>query len=99
MSDESSDEPGDEPTPTSTKSESVALEVAGRTIDVSNPDKVFFTERGDTKLDLVHYYLAVEGPIMRGDGRSTGAAAAVPERGQRASRSSRSGCPRSAPTG
>jgi DNA primase len=25
---------------------------------------VFFSERGDTKLDLVRYYLAVEGPVM-----------------------------------
>ena len=40
------------------------IEVAGRTIVVTSPDKVFFAERGDTKLDLVRYYLAVEGPLM-----------------------------------
>src|SRR4051812_40627110 len=59
-----SDESSDEPTHTSTKSESLAREVAGRTIDVSNPDKVFFAGRGDTKLDLIEYYLAVEEPIL-----------------------------------
>ncbi|MGZ4705698.1 MAG: non-homologous end-joining DNA ligase [Acidimicrobiales bacterium] len=42
----------------------MTLEVAGRTIDVSSPDKVFFTGRGDTKLDLVRYYLEVEGPVL-----------------------------------
>ena len=31
----------------------------GRTVRVSNPDKVFFSARGETKLDLVHYYIAV----------------------------------------
>jgi DNA ligase D len=39
--------------------------VAGRAVEVSSPDKVFFEERGDTKLDLVRYYLAVEDQIMR----------------------------------
>ncbi len=29
------------------------------------PDKVFFTKRGETKLDLVDYYQAVEEPLMR----------------------------------
>ena len=42
-----------------------AVEVAGRTIEVSSPDKVFFEERGDTKLDLIRYYLAVEEPVLR----------------------------------
>jgi DNA primase len=31
---------------------------------VSSPDKVFFAERGETKLDLVRYYEAVSGPIL-----------------------------------
>jgi DNA ligase D len=38
---------------------------AGRTVPVSSPDKVFFSERGETKLDLIRYYLAVEEPLMR----------------------------------
>ena len=44
------------------------LEVAGRTITVTSPDKVFFSERGETKLDLVDYYLAVADPLMRSCG-------------------------------
>src|SRR6478735_999165 len=54
--------------PKAPKAEPVTLEVAGHAIDVSNPDKVFFTGRGDTKLDLVRYYLAVEGPILEAMG-------------------------------
>jgi DNA ligase D len=41
------------------------VEVAGRAIALTNPDKVFFAERSETKLDLVRYYLAVEEPLMR----------------------------------
>ncbi len=37
---------------------------AGRDIAVTSPGKVFFSERGETKLDLVRYYLAVEQPLM-----------------------------------
>jgi bifunctional non-homologous end joining protein LigD len=35
------------------------LDVAGREVAISNPEKVFFPEIGLTKLDLVRYYLAV----------------------------------------
>ena len=41
------------------------LEVAGRPIAVTSPDKVFFSERGETKLDLARYYLAVAEPFVR----------------------------------
>lgn len=41
----------------------VELEVDGRTVRVSNPDKVYFPEPGHTKLDIVAYYLAV-GPAL-----------------------------------
>jgi DNA ligase D len=44
------------------------LEVAGRKLAVTSPDKVFFAERGETKLDLVRYYLAVAEPLMRATG-------------------------------
>jgi DNA ligase D len=40
------------------------VEAAGREVRVTSPQKVFFPQRGQTKLDLVRYYLAVEGPIM-----------------------------------
>ena len=43
----------------------IELDAAGRTVAVSNPDKVFFSERGETKLDLIRYYLAVEDEVMR----------------------------------
>jgi DNA ligase D-like protein (predicted polymerase) len=46
------------------------LDVAGREVAVSNPDKVFFPTLGLTKLDLVRYYLAVaEGALGGIDGR------------------------------
>ena len=46
------------------------LEVDGREVSVSNPDKVLFPEAGHTKLDLVRYYLAVaEGALRAAGGR------------------------------
>ena len=42
------------------------LEIAGREVTVSNPDKVFFPRTGHTKLDLVRYYLAVSDGAIRG---------------------------------
>jgi DNA ligase D-like protein (predicted polymerase) len=45
------------------------LEVAGRQVAVSNPDKVFFPRIGRTKLDIVRYYLAVAEGALRGIGR------------------------------
>jgi DNA ligase D len=46
-------------------SDEIVLDVAGRPIAVTSPDKVFFAERGETKLDLVRYYLAVAEPMLR----------------------------------
>jgi len=43
----------------------VLLDVDGREVRVTSPDKVFFPKRGETKLDLVRYYLAVAEPFMR----------------------------------
>src|SRR5205823_1948562 len=37
-------------------------------ISVTSPQKVFFWEREETKLDLVRYYLAVADPLMRAAG-------------------------------
>ena len=42
------------------------LEVAGREVTVTNPQKVFFPRTGHTKLDLVRYYLAVADGALRG---------------------------------
>ena len=44
------------------------VEAAGREVKVSSAHKVFFPERGETKIDLVRYYLAVAEPIMRAMG-------------------------------
>src|SRR5437879_8368839 len=44
------------------------LEVAGREVAISNPDKVFFPKTGHTKLDLVRYYMAVAEGALRGVG-------------------------------
>ena len=43
----------------------VELQVGGRTVKVTNPDKVFFRTRGETKLDLVRHYLTVGEGIVR----------------------------------
>ncbi len=44
--------------------ESTTIEVAGQTVKLSNPSKVFFPERGTTKLDLVEYYLSVADAVL-----------------------------------
>jgi len=44
------------------------LEIAGREVRITSPGKVLFAERGETKLDLVNYYLAVAQPLMRAMG-------------------------------
>ena len=45
------------------------VEVAGpdglREVRVSNPDKVYFSARGETKLDLVNYYISVADGVVR----------------------------------
>ncbi|WP_424211025.1 non-homologous end-joining DNA ligase [Streptomyces sp. BI20] len=43
----------------------IELEVDGRTVRLSHPDKVYFPERGITKGDLARYYLAVGPGITR----------------------------------
>jgi DNA ligase D len=41
------------------------LVIADHEVRVTNPGKVFFPERGETKLDLVGHYLRFDGPVMR----------------------------------
>ncbi|MGZ4458832.1 MAG: non-homologous end-joining DNA ligase [Nocardioidaceae bacterium] len=48
----------------SSKSPAVELEVDDRVLRISNPDRVYFPARGETKLDLVEYYLSVGGGIV-----------------------------------
>jgi DNA ligase D len=46
------------------KDSAVELEVGHRTVRISNPDRVYFPARGETKLDLVRYYLSVGDGIV-----------------------------------
>ncbi|HEV7708798.1 MAG TPA: DNA polymerase domain-containing protein [Asanoa sp.] len=47
---------------------STTVEVAGREVTITNPDRVVFPEAGHTKLDLVRYYLTVAEGALRGVG-------------------------------
>lgn len=47
------------------KGAAVELEVGGRTVRLSSPDKIYFPDRGFTKLDVAHYYIAVGEGITR----------------------------------
>ncbi|EHK88653.1 non-homologous end-joining DNA ligase [Saccharomonospora azurea] len=49
---------------TGRKKDGVVLDVGGTEVAISSPDKVYFPERGETKLDLVRYYQAVEQPLL-----------------------------------
>src|SRR6476619_5917850 len=43
----------------SSKAPAVEIEVGDHTVRLSSPDRVYFSERGETKRDLVDYYLSV----------------------------------------
>jgi DNA ligase D len=45
--------------------EAEVLELAGRGVRITSPGKVLFSQRGETKLDLVRYYAAVAEPLLR----------------------------------
>jgi bifunctional non-homologous end joining protein LigD len=44
------------------------LEIDGREVTITNPDKTFFPRTGHTKLDLIRYYLSVSDGALRGVG-------------------------------
>ncbi len=46
-------------------SDAVELEVGERVVRVSNPDRVYFPDTGQTKLDLARYYISVGEGIVR----------------------------------
>jgi DNA ligase D len=46
------------------KAPATEVEVGGRTVRVTNPDRVYFPATAATKLDLVNYYLAVGSGIV-----------------------------------
>jgi bifunctional non-homologous end joining protein LigD len=45
---------------------SVTIDVAGRDVRITNPDKVFFPALGVTKLELVQYWLDVADGALTG---------------------------------
>src|SRR5215471_10795109 len=44
---------------------SLELTVGDRTVRISNPDRVYFPARGETKADLARYYMSVGDGIVR----------------------------------
>jgi DNA ligase D len=45
-------------------SEETTVQASGREVRITSPDKVFFKTRGESKLDLVHYYQSIEEPLL-----------------------------------
>jgi DNA ligase D len=45
--------------------QAVVLAVNGRDVRISNPERVYFSARGETKLDLARYYVSVGDGIVR----------------------------------
>lgn len=43
----------------------VELDVGGRSVRITNPDRVYFSARGETKIDLARYYMSVGEGIVR----------------------------------
>jgi len=43
----------------------VEVEAGGRVVKLTNPDRVYFPARGETKLDVANYYLSVADGIVR----------------------------------
>ena len=50
------------------KGQRMTLEVAGREVAITNPEKIYFPEAGLTKLDVAQYYVAVADGALRGAG-------------------------------
>src|SRR3984957_3298561 len=47
------------------KTPPIGLDVGERVVRLSSPDRVYFSERGETKLDLANYYISVGDGIVR----------------------------------
>lgn len=45
---------------------STVLQIGGRDVTVTNPDKIFFPSTGHTKLDLINFYLSVADGALTG---------------------------------
>jgi DNA ligase D len=51
--------------PATGQADAVELEVDGKTVRITSPDRVYFSARGETKLDLARYYMSVGDGIVR----------------------------------
>ncbi len=51
-----------------TAGEPIEFDIDGTSVRITNPHKVFFTKRGETKLDLVDYYREIGPAIVRAMG-------------------------------
>ncbi len=49
----------------SERTDAVELAVGDRTVRISSPERVYFSARGETKLDLARYYMSVGDGIVR----------------------------------
>jgi DNA primase len=56
--------PSRRPSKPSSAADVEPVEVAGRTLEITHPGKVFFPARGDTKLDLVRFYIRIGDAVM-----------------------------------
>lgn len=45
--------------------EPIEIELGGHSVRITSPNKVFFKKRGETKLDLIRFYQAVQEPLLR----------------------------------
>ena len=63
--------------------ERIEYEIGDRVVKISNPDRVYFSARGETKLDLANYYAAVADGIVNALYHRPVHAASVPGRGGR----------------
>ena len=77
----------------------VEVEVDGRTLKLTNADKVLYPATGFTKADLVAYYAGVGPALLPHLHDRPLTLKRYPERGRRASTSTRSARPRTGPTG
>ena len=60
--------PGSYAQPVASKTEKALLDIGGREVAISNPDKVYFPQAGVTKLEVVRYFVAVADGALRGAG-------------------------------
>ena len=80
-------------------SKRLEVEVDGRTLSLSNLDKVFYPEAGFTKGQVIEYYTRVAPAAAAAPARPAADAQALPERRRRARTSTRSSARRTGPTG